>query len=137
MSSGSSRQVLQHGSCGAFRNLSYMIDDAPDALRLGSGPRPGACSPQLVWSSPWGWLGSFRLPGLSFGEAHGQEWLHQRGITVEILEAVCRGFGRAGRPSGIRRETVTCRRLRVLVSFGSGQLCSFFSLSDTVGCKEA
>jgi hypothetical protein len=39
-------------------------------------------------------------------------------------------------PLGIR-ETVTCRRLRVLVSFGSVQLCSFFSLSDTVGYKEA
>src|SRR5258708_27296705 len=83
-----------------------------------------------------GRLRGFRLPELSFGEAHGQEWQHQRGITVEILTAVCRDSGSAGRPTGIR-ETVTCRRLRVLVSFGSVQLCSFFSLSDTVGYKEA
>lgn len=112
-----------------------MIDDAPGVLRLGSSSRPGACSP-LSGRHLGGWLRGFRLPELSFGEAHGHGWPDQRGITVEILTAVCRGFGSAGRPTGIR-ETVTCRRLRVLVSFGSVQLCSFFSLSDTVGYKEA
>jgi hypothetical protein len=104
---------------------SCMIDDASGVLRLGSCPRPGACSP-LSGRHLGGWLRGFRLPELSFGEAHGHGWRDQRGITVEILEAVCRGFGRAGRPSGIRRETVTFRRLRVLVALGPSNSVRFF-----------